>query len=222
MKTLRRLLSTLLLRLWALPRMSRTDSVSMLGFTLVIEPGVFHPALFFSSAILAKHLLTLDLRDRRVLDMGTGSGILALCAARRGARVVALDVNPAAVQCAEENVRRNGLESMVRVAAGDLFDTLDAAERFDLIIWNPPFYPRAAGSPGAMAWNAGEEFGVLRRFAGSARPHLIDYGEILMIVTSDVDEETFFGALAGFRRTPLVSRRRFFETLTVYSLKPDA
>jgi len=69
-----------------------------------------------------------------VLDLGTGSGILALAAARLGAaNVLALDSDPVAVRAARENVRLNGLEAVVRVEEG----TLDAAlGPFDVIAVN--------------------------------------------------------------------------------------
>src|SRR5436190_13796006 len=72
-------------------RLSRRDSARVFGLSLTVEPGVFHPALFRSTRLLARYVLSLDLAGRSVLDMGTGSGIAGLCAARRGGRVVAVD-----------------------------------------------------------------------------------------------------------------------------------
>jgi ribosomal protein L11 methyltransferase len=70
-----------------------------------------------------------------VLDLGTGSGILALAAARLGATsVLALDIDPQAAAVARDNVRLNGLEAVVQVAEGGLDQTLTAA--FDLALAN--------------------------------------------------------------------------------------
>ncbi|MEK7219985.1 MAG: 50S ribosomal protein L11 methyltransferase, partial [candidate division NC10 bacterium] len=72
----------------------------------------------------------------RVLDVGTGSGILAIAAARLGAgRVVAIDVNPHACRVARTNVGRNGLDRVVTVVAGTP-DILGRAEGFDLVLAN--------------------------------------------------------------------------------------
>jgi ribosomal protein L11 methyltransferase len=69
-----------------------------------------------------------------VLDVGTGSGILAVAAARLGARsIVALDADPIAVAAAADNIRRNGVESVVRLRQGSI-DVLE--ERFALIVAN--------------------------------------------------------------------------------------
>jgi len=70
-----------------------------------------------------------------ILDLGTGSGILALAAARLGAAsALALDIDPQAAAVARENVRLNGLETVVQVGEGDLGEALRAA--FDLAMAN--------------------------------------------------------------------------------------
>lgn len=72
-----------------------------------------------------------------VLDLGTGSGVLALAAARLGAaRVAALDTDPDAVASARENVRRNGLEGSVQVAQGSLHAERGAADEYDFVAAN--------------------------------------------------------------------------------------
>ena len=73
----------------------------------------------------------------RVLDMGTGSGVSALLAARAGSDVVAVDVNAEAVACATANAARNGLSNQITFVDGDLFQGVEGD--FDLIIFDPPF-----------------------------------------------------------------------------------
>ncbi len=76
-----------------------------------------------------------DVAGAAVLDVGTGSGILAIAAALLGAgRVVALDVDPVAVRVAEENARANGVEGRVRVRRGEVAGEPDAA--YDLVLAN--------------------------------------------------------------------------------------
>lgn len=73
----------------------------------------------------------------RVLDMGTGSGVSALLAARAGSDVVAVDVNAEAVECARANAERNRLADQITFVHGDLFHGVEGT--FDLIILDPPF-----------------------------------------------------------------------------------
>jgi hypothetical protein len=78
---------------------------------------------------------------KRVLDVGTGTGVLACLLARRGAReVVAVDRDPRAVRCAKENVERLGLAETVEVVEGDLF----AGQTAELYVANPPWLPGVA------------------------------------------------------------------------------
>ena len=71
--------------------------------------------------------------------MGTGSGVCAVFAARHAHRVVAVDINPGAVRCAALNALLNHVEARIEVRQGDLFAPV-ARERFDLVLFNPPFF----------------------------------------------------------------------------------
>jgi SAM-dependent methyltransferase len=77
-------------------------------------------------------------------DIGTGSGVLAAVLARRGIeRVVATDLDPRALECARENVRRLGLDARIDVLQADLFPEGRAA----LVVCNPPWIPARPSSP---------------------------------------------------------------------------
>ena len=79
----------------------------------------------------------------QVLDFGTGSGCLAIALAARcpQARVVALDISPAALELAAQNAARNGVADRIRFLHSDGLASLDADTKFDLIISNPPYIP---------------------------------------------------------------------------------
>lgn len=131
----------------------RERSFHCSGLQVQVPPGVFHPGIFFSTPIFISFLQRIDFQGKKVLDVGTGSGLLALFAAQKGARVTALDINPLAVQTAGENARRNGLELLL--LESDLLDRL-SAQHFDVVLINPPYYPRKARDLAERAFFAGE------------------------------------------------------------------
>jgi release factor glutamine methyltransferase len=157
------------------------------GLALRTDPRVFHPGQHFSSKILANYVAGLDLNGCKVLDMGTGSGVIGVTAARRGAHVIAVDINPHAARLAAGNAFALGVSADMRVVCSDLFAGLAGVPNFDWIIFNPPFYPRAAQQASEIAFNAGNDYEVVRRFLQQAKNFLAPAGKILLILSSDMD-----------------------------------
>src|SRR3989338_1337085 len=105
---------------------------------LAVLEGVYEPRE--DSYLLAE---AVDVKPgNRVLDMGTGSGIQAVNAALAGAREVwAVDVNPKALENARLNFERLKLEGKLVVRESELFEEIPEGERFDVIVFNPPYLP---------------------------------------------------------------------------------
>lgn len=92
---------------------------------LTIRPTVYDPRFYRAPAFFADFIGRLDLTGKRVADVGTGSGLQALAAARAGASsVMAIDVNPDAVAAAAANARANGFADRVFPIVSDLFRRL--------------------------------------------------------------------------------------------------
>ncbi|MBI2151057.1 MAG: methyltransferase, partial [Acidobacteria bacterium] len=145
----------------------------------------FHPRYFGSSSILARLVSSLDLGGKSFLEVGSGSGLVAMCAARAGAGVTAVDVNPEAVRCTIENGLRNHQDIEARVS--DLFSALDD-ETFDIIAWNPPFLPGVPRTPAEAAFYGGLHFDVIRGFAREeVRRHMKPGTAVYTIVSADID-----------------------------------
>lgn len=108
------------------------------GIKIKIFPGVFPPKSDFSRSSIKMYSIFGNIKGKNVLDIGTGTGIQAIRAAKAGAKkVVAVDINNSAVLCAKENVAINGFENIIKVFKSDLFKKV-GKDRFDLIIANLP------------------------------------------------------------------------------------
>jgi release factor glutamine methyltransferase len=180
----RRALHPVLIKYWLNRRTKVSTSTRVEGFRLSVPPGVFHPRYFGSSSILARFVSSLDLKGKRFLEVGCGSGLVALSAARAGAHVIAVDINPDAVNCCSTNAADNGL--IVDTRFSDLFSTL-SHEMFDVIAWNPPFLPGKPTNLAESAFFGGAEFDVIKRFAAEVRDHLVPGGCTYTIVSADID-----------------------------------
>jgi release factor glutamine methyltransferase len=120
----------------------------------------------------------------RVLDMGTGSGVNAILAASKAARVVAVDINPYAVEAAARNAERNGVADRVEVLRSDVFSAVGGA--FDLIVFDPPFRWFAPRDPLERA-STDENYRAMTTFFAEAKEHLTADGRMLIFFGSSGD-----------------------------------
>ncbi len=178
-----------------------------MNFTVL--PGVYAPQE--DTALLAGALSDESLTPgAAVLDVGTGTGALALAAALRGGRVTAVDVSWRAVCAARLNAARAGVR--LRVRHGNLFTPV-RGESFDLVLANPPYVPAPTGGRrprgAARAWDAGHDGRmVLDRICREA-PGLLRPGGVLLLVQSALSDPARTEALlreAGLKAA--VTRRQ--------------
>lgn len=107
---------------------------------LAERPDVFRvsPAGLALGGLLVRHLSQGDL-DGSFLELGTGSGVLALLLRSMGTgNITATDISASAVRLAQHNEQQNFDDTTIRYLTGDLFSVLDKGERFDHVIFNPP------------------------------------------------------------------------------------
>ena len=103
------------------------------GKTIPVLPGVFSPKYFSDVDWFAREVPKI-VGNRSLLEIGTGTGIIALFVALAGSgRILATDINPRAVKNATETFRRHGIRASVRES--DVFSTITPENRFDVIFW---------------------------------------------------------------------------------------
>jgi methylase of polypeptide subunit release factors len=170
--------------------------IATLDARLTVLPFVYVPQDESVVRLLAEGLG--DAAGAHVLDMGTGSGVLALVAAQAGAQVVATDNSLHAVQNAKLNVERLGLGDQVEVRGpADLFDSV-AGERFDVVIFNAPWvYGKPKTLYDAAIYDEG--FRVITGFMERVADHLTDGGRVLLLY-SNISELTGHGSLTRVRQ----------------------
>jgi release factor glutamine methyltransferase len=134
---------------------SKSRSYRYDGLKIICHPGVFYPGYIGSTKHFLDYLQKQELEGRRFLELGSGSGIISLLAARNGAIVTAIDINPLAVENTKENAALNNLQ--VTCIQSDLFDAIPDSH-FEIIVLNPPYYAVDPKDFKEMAWFCGKEF----------------------------------------------------------------
>jgi release factor glutamine methyltransferase len=158
----------------------------------------------------------------KVLDMGTGCGIIGIIAAKESQKVLAIDVNPHAIKCANINAKMNNVLAKFETREGDLFKVVKHFERFDLIIFNPPYLPSSEEESDLgwieKAWSGGPSGrDVIDRFLEECDQYLLEKGSILMVQStlSDVEKTVYKMRKNGFDVNIIDEKKLDFEKLVV-------
>ena len=114
--------------------------VETLGVSITVFENVFSPKYFGDSEWIADHLpKTVDVKDKNVLEIGTGTGLIAIKLVHAGAKkVVATDIVEHTLNNARFNVEKLGLSDAIELRLGDAFEPVKK-DKFDVIYWNIPF-----------------------------------------------------------------------------------
>jgi len=194
------------------------------GFRLTVRPTVFHPSYFLTSEYFACFIDRLDLSGKTVAEVGTGSGVLSLAAARAGAeRVIAIDINPNAALSAADNALQNGLGGRVLPVCGDLMSAIAPQPLFDVILSSPPSFAGEPRDVADRAWHAGPGYRDIRKLFAQARERLKPGGRFYLLLSTDSDLG-ILGQLieeAGFATQLVNERSILIEKFILYELTAD-
>ncbi len=181
-----------------------------------IHPGVYAPSEDTHLLLSAMEVR----KGQRVLEMGTGTGIIALHCAKAGCLVKGADISIDAVENARQNAAINTLN--LDLVHSDLFEKVEGT--FDVIIFNPPYLssqdtdslsgqekgPRVGGAGGHE---------VSTRFLEQAEKHLARSGRIYLLTSSESEAKVLEKARKHYSARKVAEEGLFFETLAVWELK---
>lgn len=188
----------------------------------VALPNVFAPSAK-SAWFLAETALHVISGDAHVLELGCGTGYLAVLLAKAGYVVTCTDVNAAAVRNARLNARLHRVQ--LDTAVGDLFTPV-SGRRFDTVVMNPPFFVTNASSPLERAWHGGH---TTERLLAQAHDHLRPGGFLIVFFADFGDHDVFHSSAASqqWSVAPLRSLKVFvsspapvYTTFTAWKLTP--
>ncbi len=154
------------------------------------------------------------------LEIGSGSGLLSVHAAKAGAIVTAVDINPDAVECTRRNANKNGVRVATRIS--DLFENVTGY--YDLIVFNPPYLPSETRSTSWIekSWSGGEEGSEIAvKFLGQAWQHLAPGGKIYLVLSSIGGLMSVLkAAKERYECEMLEEVHQFFESVFAYKFWP--
>jgi len=201
--------------------LSKTRTYQYEDIRLEVAPEVFHPGFFFSTHVLLKYLKKLPLQNQHFLELGCGSGLISIYAAKKGAAVTATDINKIALQFLARNSRFNN--TALRIIESDLFRDIPE-QPFDIIAINPPYYKKQPRSDRDYAWHCGENgefFGSMFRDLGR---YVHSQTEVRMVLFEGCDMEMIGNQASkyGFELQCIHAHENLLEKNFVFKIIPTA
>ena len=163
--------------------MENDRSYAYKTLNIELEPSVFHPRYFDSSQMLLQWVEANDISEKKIIEVGCGSGIVSLRAAQKGAEVWAIDINPAAIKLLKKNAKNNDVS--LHSLKSDLFSDIPETP-FDAVLINPPFYPKNPQTDAEKAWFCGTGFEYFHKLFAQLKDRNITDG-IFMTLSDDCD-----------------------------------
>jgi release factor glutamine methyltransferase len=183
---------------------------------VVVDEGVYEPA--DDTFMLCGNLEISP--EERVLEIGTGCGIVAIVAAKAGAHVIATDQSKIAVQNARKNVALHKCETHVEIRQGNLLEPIRRGEKFSLIAFNPPYLPGTKEDPGFdSVWSGGNKgYEITEQFLAQCTPYLQEDSRLLLVQSSLSDTERIQRRLEELFHSVKVKEEKafFFERLLLF------
>jgi release factor glutamine methyltransferase len=198
--------------------LSATRLYTYKGIRLLIPPAVFHPGFFFSTRLLLQYIAALPLTNKLFLELGAGSGLIALYAARQGALVMATDINPIAVHALEMNRHSNRIP--LTIIKSDLFTNIPK-QAFDIMAINPPYYKKQPTTLAEYAWYCGEQGEYFQQLFMGLQSYMHSKSIVLMVLSDGCDLPMIreMAAANGFQLYCVKTKTNWIETNFIFKIE---
>lgn len=200
--------------------LSKTRMYRYKNIRLAIAPEVFHPGFFFSTQLLLHFINKMPLKEKSFLELGCGSGLISIVAAKQGAIVTATDINPIAIDFLKKNSYQNNVN--ISTAVSDLFKNIPV-QQFDIIAVNPPYYKKQPVTAKDYAWFCGENGEYFSSFFKSLPGYIHQHSEVLMILFDGCDIEMInnFAGSNGFSLTCVFTKQNMLEKNFIFKITKE-
>jgi len=217
-KTIKRILFWILYPLSKI-YLSKERIYTYKDITVKVLPGVFHPGLFFSTKILLKYLERIELNEITLLELGAGTGLISVFAAKQNAKATATDINPTAIKNIKLNGNKNSVE--LKVLHSDLFDNIPE-QTFDFVIINPPYFAKDPKNENEYAWFCGSDFSFFKKLFKQIGDYICASTNVIMSLSEDCDIEMIksLAKKSGFALNELHKEKVWNEWSYLYKITP--
>lgn len=191
------------------------------GYVFLVDEHVYEPA--DDTFLIAEKMKVAE--DDNVLDMGTGCGILAVLAAQKAQSVLAVDINPHAIQCASKNAENSGVKERIEFRKGNLFLPIKKNENFSLILFNPPYLPSEPNEEKSWigkTWAGGRNGRkIIDQFIVEASNFLAAGGKIQLVQSSlsNINRTIEMFSELDLRTTIIAQVKVAFESIVLLEVK---
>jgi release factor glutamine methyltransferase len=203
---------------WLEKYLSKTRVYNYGDIKLEIPPEVFHPGFFFSTNLLLNYIKQFPLKNKKIFEPGCGSGLISIYAARKGAKVTAIDINPIAIEFLKKNAESNQVE--LAIIQSDLYCDIPG-QQFDIIAVNPPYYKKKPESVKDYAWYCGENGEYFSSLFKGLKDYIHPASEIFMVLFDGCDLE-MIGNMAsenGFNLLCVHTQKNLLEKNFIYKIE---
>lgn len=168
-------------KFWYDKKGSKKRTITYKKIELKLFPKVFSPLFTLSTKILLKFIDGLDIKNKKFLELGAGSGIISFFASSEGAYVTASEIAEPALDGLYYNNKK--LDANITIIESNLFDKLDQV--YDIIIINPPYYPKEPKNDEEIAWFCGSNFEYFNKLFSSIHQVVDSNTQTYMILSED-------------------------------------